>query len=372
MTEFKGIFSDGKSAAAYDVRVQLTDAGIQFSSLSATDTQSELYEEWTYDQLTSSQPVHPPAPTQLGTKEHPGATLFVSEAEFGKLIAIRAPHLSKRAERWRIVYPTLAVSFLICCAIAFIYISDIDVFQKVARYIPEDTRDQFGKQVISGQIGDKKQCSSSEGIKSLQKIQARLENSHSIKKPFNIRVAKIGIVNAFAAPGRNMLITGELIETAKTPEEIAGVMAHEMGHGMMLHAEAGFLRAVGLSITISLITGGDASWLGDLGFNLLELRNRRSAERDADKFALRMLKQAGISAKPMLDFYERILEEHEKKQKNPKTPKEIKDTFSSISDLLSTHPSTPERMKLVQSQPDWPTTPLLTDQEWQALKSICK
>ncbi len=364
MLEFTGIYSDGKSATAHDVHVRLTENTIQFSQINSTTADNHFFEEWSYKSLTSSQPVHADAPTQLGYKENPGATLFINDKNFAQEIAKRASHLSKKAERHRIIYPTLAISFLICCSIAYIYIADIDVFQKIARFIPEQTRQTFGQTVINGQIAGKKVCTNTEGLKSLQKIQNRLQQASGVKQKFDIRVAKLGLANAFAAPGKNMLITGELIEQAESPEEIAGVMAHEMGHGVNLHAEAGFLRVMGLSITISLITGGDASWLTDLSFNLVEMKNRRSAEHEADIYALKVLRSAQISPKPMLAFYQKVMEKHGKDK--------IDENIKSIRQLFSTHPSTPERIKLVKSQPDWPTSPLLTDSEWKALKSICK
>ena len=113
------------------------------------------------------------------------------------------------------------------------------------------------------------------------------------------------VVNAFALPGEQIVVLRGLIEEADSPDEVAGVIAHEMGHGLELHPETGIVKALGMSAAVLLIFG-DSSSIGNWGAHLLQLSYTRSAEREADVHALRILKAADISPKGISDFFKRL------------------------------------------------------------------
>src|SRR4029079_16275047 len=111
-----------------------------------------------------------------------------------------------------------------------------------------------------------------------------------------------------------------------------------------------------------------------------QLRYTRVAEREADGHAVRILKQAGISAKGFGDFFER----HEPKLTNPaaKTDDDKKDERKDeskvasgsrifASEILRSHPLTTDRLALVRAQPAYASTPALSTEDWQALREMC-
>ena len=100
------------------------------------------------------------------------------------------------------------------------------------------------------------------------------------------------------------MLLSALVKQAESPEEIAGVLAHEMGHGIEKDPEALFVRNIGMQTLISLLTGqsGDGSAL-EAGAFLLQLRYSRDAERTADARAIEILRKAGIAPKPTGDFF---------------------------------------------------------------------
>ena len=171
------------------------------------------------------------------------------------------------------------------------------------------------------------------------------------------------LVNAFAVPGGQIVLTRGLVQTAGSPDEVAGVLAHELGHALELHPETGLVRAMGLAAATQLIFAGSAGTVSNVGMVLTQLRYTRIAEREADAHAVRMLKGAGISAKGFGDFFERL------EGKRPAAAESGKSVPSL--DLISTHPATAERIAMVRAQPAYPATPALSAEDWKALREAC-
>jgi Peptidase family M48 len=76
-----------------------------------------------------------------------------------------------------------------------------------------------------------------------------------------------------------IIVTRGLLEKVGSPEEVAGVPAHEIGHVLELHPETAIVRAVGLAA--ELILTGSSSRLANLGILLSQLSYNRAAEREA-------------------------------------------------------------------------------------------
>ena len=89
------------------------------------------------------------------------------------------------------------------------------------------------------------------------------------------------LLNAFAAPGEQIVLTHGIISKAESADEIAGVLAHEMGHGIEMHPESGLVRAIGMMAAIDLMLGGSGGTLANFGALLAQLSYTRDAERVA-------------------------------------------------------------------------------------------
>ena len=127
------------------------------------------------------------------------------------------------------------------------------------------------------------------------------------------------LVNAFAVPGGQIILTRGLVQRAGSSDEVAGVLAHELGHTLELHPEVGIIRALGLAAATQLAFAGSQGTVSNIGLVLTQLRYTRIAEREADAHALRMLKGAGISAKGFGDFFERLEGKKPGEEKNGKS-----------------------------------------------------
>ena len=195
-------------------------------------------------------------------------------------------------------------------------------------------------------------------------------------KTFKVRVVHWSLVNAFAVPGEEIVISGGLIDEAKSADEVAGVLAHEMGHGIELHPEAGIIRSMGISALIQLLAGGNSGTLTNAGAMLLELQYSRDAEHDADAHALRILKNANISPKPFAGFFERLNKLETGGDSNASAKdhgqSSSKSTESNSQSIFSTHPPTPERAKMAADAATYSGQPSLSGKDWKALQGICE
>jgi len=124
-------------------------------------------------------------------------------------------------------------------------------------------------------------------------------------------------LNAFAAPRVMGVNTGLILQT-KTPNELQGVMAHEVGHLAAGHvARSGemnragmkpFLLTMGLGVLAALAGSGDAAagLVGSAGYfgTLGAMGFSREQEARADQAGATLLEKAGLSGKGLADFFD--------------------------------------------------------------------
>jgi beta-barrel assembly-enhancing protease len=354
---FPGRFSDGLTAATEAVSVTFASTGLAIVAANKPD----VLRLWAYLPLQASASLTgKAADVLLTTTAAPGCTLFVDDRNFVRTLAERAPHLNARRDRLRTAAPWLAVSAAIVASIAGLWAADISPARIVAGFIPDGVRETMGKQVIASMSDRRRVCTTPTGQAALDNLTARLSAAANAK--FNVVVVDWSLLNAFAAPGEQILLTRELVQNARSSDEVAAVLAHEMGHGLERHPETGVVRMIGMSAAIELMTGGSGGALTNIGLVLATLNYTRTAEQQADDHSYRILRAAGITSAGIRDFFKRAGELEDKSQ--------VSKTIGQY-DILRTHPQSADRVKRALSQPPYPTTPALTDAEWQDLKQIC-
>ncbi len=100
--------------------------------------------------------------------------------------------------------------------------------------------------------------------------------------------------NAFALPSGDIVVTDALVRAARDDGEITAVLAHELGHVALRHGLRRLLQGLGVSLTVAALTG-DFSDLASHASGLLELTYSRDMEREADAYAIRMLRANQLS-----------------------------------------------------------------------------
>ena len=108
--------------------------------------------------------------------------------------------------------------------------------------------------------------------------------------PYTFKVVDSSEVNAFSLPGGPVYVNIGLIELAENEDELAAVVAHEMGHVAARHATEQMttveLSQLILMVTLSAVGGGISPIAMEgtrLGYILGVLRYSRSMESEADR-----------------------------------------------------------------------------------------
>ncbi len=356
---WRGRLSDGRTARAIDVEVRLTAQGMQLAR-AGSDAAPTV---WLYNGLNSAVAISARSTDVLvATRAQPGASLFVDDAAFAAALKAGAPHLGLRAARVEGLRPGLTVGAIAFSLTALVFALDLSPSKGIARMMPQKARSVLGQSVL-GSLPPPAQsaCRGVAGTAAMTALATRLLPGDA-NAAARITVVEWNVLNAFAIPGGRVIITRRIVADARSPDELAGVIAHELGHGLEFHPEAGLVRSVGFWALIQMMFTGTPGAIGNAGTILATLAYTRAAEREADDHALTMLKQAGISPRPFADFFRRI---GGQRDDDPKTK------GGGGTSVFSTHPATPERIAKIEGQAAYQSTPALDYAQWQALKAIC-
>jgi predicted Zn-dependent protease len=350
-------FFDGETARDHLVAAELVPEGLAIEGI-------ELSRRiWSLSGLAAISPIKAGLPVRLGHDAAPGARLVITQQTFLHELVARAPHLTggfnaRKAGRLAAI---IAASALLAAGVLYITLSYAP--QTLAFILPESWRNTLGDQVEATLSSGARLCATSTVNAALANLVKRLAEGDADAPSFELKVYDIDIVNAFAVPGDRIVVTEKLIETAETPEEVAGVLAHEMGHVYHRHAEAQMVRAMGIDLLLKIASGGD---IGGFAGLLAILRYSRDAEREADSFAVEQLGKVAIDPRGLKRFFERVM----KLERGENSSGGI---FGTVSDMMSTHPVTRERIDAIKPMPEgMATRAVLSDSDWRSLKKICR
>jgi Zn-dependent protease with chaperone function len=141
------------------------------------------------------------------------------------------------------------------------------------------------------------------------------------------RSSRIG-PNAFALPSGQIVLTDELVRLMDDDDEIMSVLAHELGHLHERHLMRRLVQSSAVGAVVTLLFGDVSAVVANIPTVLLDMKYSRDAERDADDYAIAMMKANGIPLSHMADAFEQL----KRKEGGAAMP------------YLSTHPPTAERI----------------------------
>ncbi|HET6621416.1 MAG TPA: M48 family metallopeptidase [Dongiaceae bacterium] len=225
----------------------------------------------------------------------------------------------------------------------------------IADRMPRSWEEKIGVQIEEAAFPPARRCSGAEGLWALQALGDRIWPAGEPGGPVRLFVVKQADVNAFAVPGHRIVVFSGLIDHAASPEMVAGVIAHELGHVQLHHPMRGLIQQLGMGAVLTLIFG-DSSLAG-MGQLALALSYSRDMEREADQRGIALLKKAGIRADGMAAFFGVIKADMGKGM------------FSKLPEFLSSHPDLDARIAATRQ----PATgaPAMSDDDWQALRKVC-
>ena len=167
--------------------------------------------------------------------------------------------------------------------------------------------------------------------------------------PLKFHIIEEPALNAFAMPGGHVVVHTGLLLAADAPEEVAGVLAHEIAHVTERHAFRSVISSAGLYAILQFFIGDTSSLLATIANNsafLLDRKYSRDFEREADDTGWRYLLQADIEPEGMVRFFKKMQEEEQKLLQQVPGGGSAEKALS----LVSTHPATAERMRMLEGR----------------------
>ena len=352
---FEGTFSDGRSAHAIKVRIMPERTGLRIVPV---DEKTARPRFWAWRDIVATGPLRRGEHPLLGNANEPDARLFIADAQAVPVLLRHAPQLSPRRHHARLLVPMLAVSAIMVLVGVWLWFSDFSLARIVADALPRSLHQSLGR-ALARNMTDGEICSDPRGLRALRHMTRQLAPDWPPGAERRVMVAKIGMINAFTTPGGYIIIGRKLIDFARSPDEVAAVLAHEMGHAELEHPEAALVRAAGLSLVSTMIFGD--STLGNAALLLGQLRFSRQSETAADVISIRRMRQAGADPAALASFFERL----EKKFGHGKPD------AGGLHTLFQTHPPTAERIRMMKQAHLENARPILDEEEWKALRHIC-
>jgi Zn-dependent protease with chaperone function len=231
--------------------------------------------------------------------------------------------------------------------------------ERLTPLVPESFERRLGE-VADSQVKtlfDAKTCDHAAGQQAFAKLVTAIREAADLDTSVQSGVLSTPVPNAFALPGGKVYLFNGLLAKAENADEIAGVLAHELGHLKHRDNMRGLIHNGGTSFLIGLLFG-DITGSSALIFasrSLVTNSYTREAEQAADNFSIEVMHRLGRPTKPMGELLVRI------------TGKEAKGLS-----IISSHPLSEDRLARMTRE-DRPATrpPLLTPEEWRSLKAIC-
>jgi predicted Zn-dependent protease len=156
-------------------------------------------------------------------------------------------------------------------------------------------------------------------------------------------VVRDSSVNAFNLPGGLVFVHSGLIAEAESLDQLAGVLAHEIGHGAARHGTQLMTRAYGYNLLASLALGRNPSQTRQLLAQLVGTGiitdYSRDAERESDRLGVNYVYRAGYDPRGLQTFFGKLVN---LRQRRP----------SKVQQFFSSHPLTEERIRIVDSEID--------------------
>ena len=207
-------------------------------------------------------------------------------------------------QSWRgAVFATLAT--IVALWLSYLYLLPL-VAKGVAYAVPQSVERQLGQGVLD--MLDRHVFAPSEldGARQ-QALRARfarltVPDDGMPEHRIVFRKSKIG-PNAFALPSGDIVLTDEMVALMPDDDAVMGVLAHELGHLQKRHLTRRIIQASAVGAGAALLFGDVSTVVAALPPMLLDLKYSRDVEREADDYAIAMLRQNGIALEHLAQVF---------------------------------------------------------------------
>ena len=342
MVALPGRFNDGRTAASRKVMVSPSAAGLDIRGEDGL-----LVAFWRIDDLRADGEL-PDGGVRLRCAADPDARLSMTQAEFVRPLLPPPPRFP-----W-----SKAVAALIGTAglLAALWLGIPAASRWLGDMVPRSWENAWGDALVTGLEKQWGACGQPAGDAALRLLVDRLSTGlEPSQRPRRVLVVRQRDVNAIALPGGTVMVFSGLLKDARDPGELAGVLAHEFTHLRLRHPVAAMIRATGVGVAVTLITGDSSGVVATAAAMGLAGAYSREDEAAADTGGVAVLRSAGLDARGMASFFRRLGEKP-----------------GMVPVWLSTHPDSLARAEAVEALDGPAAAPPLTGEQWQALKGICE
>jgi len=365
MSSGTGTYFDGVTSARREVVVELAPTGLQISG-----RDGKPWGEWPYNEIEELDA--PDSILRLGRRD--SATLErleIRDPAFAAEIDARAIHVDRtgslqQRQRVRVIGWTVGATASLLLAAWF---GVPAIAARLTPLLPVSVERKLGDAVEmqvrgildTGKSGTAFECGTAAaeipGRDALNKLMRPLEAATALPITLRTSVVRRDEANAIALPGGRVYVFRGLIDKAENADEIAGVIAHEIGHVAHRDGTKAMLEGAGLSFLFGMLlgdfVGGGAVVLA--AKSVLQSSYTREAETAADTYGTDLMNKAGGDARALATMLEKIGGATEPGM-----------------EILMDHPETKARVAAIrQKAAARPSSPLLEPGEWAALKKIC-
>jgi len=303
---FAGHYLDGRTPVRHPVTVRVVGAGLDLTLDDGATVR------WPLHEVRQTQGAYTGEPVRFERGPIP-ETLLVDDP--GLLIAIRdaAPEAGRRfhdprRRRARLGLTIAALAGVLLLSAALYAWGVPAASGIVARWVPVAWEERLGAAVVDQIIPAARRCVDPAAQAALDTVVQRLlAAAGPVPYRFRLVVADLPIVNAFAAPGGHLVLFRGLLEQSQSPEELAGVLAHEIQHVLKRHATRIILEHASTAVAVSAVAGDVSGVVGvaiEGAHALGALAYGRAHEAEADAAGLRLLLDAGIDPAGMIRFFD--------------------------------------------------------------------
>jgi Zn-dependent protease with chaperone function len=362
------IYFDGTCSTRHDVNVEAAATGLRIIAARAA---GRVLDEWAYADLRRMS-----APDGILRLGRSGETLLarleVRDPALACAIEDRAATLDRGgAGERRLRRKIAAWSFAACVSLVITTIYGVpEPATRLVPFVPVSVERKLGEAVDKNvhaaldnrHLGPAFVCGRNtgelEGRAALDKLVGKLAAAAALPVALRVDVVRRSEPNAVALPGGRIYVNQGLIGQARTPDELAGVLAHEMGHVAARDGTRVVLQTAGLSFMFGMMlgdfVGGGAVVIA--AKTVLKSSYSRRVESAADAYSVALMQKAGGDPHALGAILGRVAIEGKKRGLA----------------ILRDHPETRDRIAAINAvEVSAPSAPLLDVAEWSALKQIC-
>jgi beta-barrel assembly-enhancing protease len=359
----EGRFHDGVTAAEHQVAVSVADGGLEIVGPGVR----AFWRTQDVEVVDKSGGVW-----RLSSKDAPDARLAIVKSKAAEAVLRAVGILDPRRDMARGLWLGGGLVALSASLAFIVFVAIPTGAEPLARATPRHVEAQLGENIARQVHVFMRPCAKAEAADAaIAPMIDMLAEAGDPGFPITLTFVREDAPNALALAGGQVMVTSGLLETLENPDELAAVVAHEIGHVKSRDGMIALYRNAGLGILLELITGGSgvAQQIVMVGGQLTELSYTRSQEARADRVAIAMMGDAGLDPAALARAFERLKTfDNDEKDERP-APKAIRDMR--IPEWLKSHPDIDNRIVRARAAAKPARTVALSDEAWATVRAAC-